>query len=53
MSLSRNPHFIQPYIKKCFENLNKIKFKDVDSFLLTINRFVSLDPIIMPEEIEI
>ena len=53
MGLSRNPLFLQPYIKKCFENLNKLKFKDVNSFFLTINGFISLDPIIMPEEIEI
>ena len=53
LSNSRNPTLIQPYLRKCFDNINQVKFFDDSIYLLKIQGFNSVDPQSMPEYIQI
>eukprot|EP00828_Plagiopyla_frontata_P006289 TRINITY_DN1271_c0_g1_i2.p1 TRINITY_DN1271_c0_g1~~TRINITY_DN1271_c0_g1_i2.p1 ORF type:complete len:1883 (-),score=297.33 TRINITY_DN1271_c0_g1_i2:372-6020(-) len=48
LSQTRNPHAVQPHLRKCFDNINRIKFtEEEDSH--EIIAMVSAEPETMPE----
>lgn len=50
LSESRNPHAVQPHLKKCFDNMNKIIFTEVEDSIEIIG-MVSTQPEDDPETV--
>ena len=50
LSQARNPLLIQPYLRQCFDNINRIKFSESDS--RKVLGMISADPENMPEYVK-
>ena len=50
LSQTRNPHAVQNHLRKCFDNINRIRFTDVDDSREII-AMQSAEPEIMPEKV--
>jgi len=50
LSQTRNPHAVQAHLRKCFDNINRIHFSEVEDSVEII-AMQSAEPEIMPEKI--
>jgi dynein heavy chain len=50
LSQTRNPHAVQPHLRKCFDNINRIKFTEEEDSR-EVRAMVSAEPENMPEEV--
>lgn len=50
LSQTRNPHAVQNHLRKCFDNINRIRFTDVEDSKEII-AMQSAEPEIMPEKV--
>lgn len=51
MSQTRNPHAVQAHLRKCFDNINRIEFTDVEESREIIS-MISAEPETMPEVVK-
>jgi dynein heavy chain len=51
LSQTRNPHAVQPHLRKCFDNINRIQFTE-DEESREVIAMVSAEPENMPEVVK-